>query len=452
MTDARIGERFADRYEIEAVLGEGGMGTVYRARHVFTGRRVALKVLHDFVSASETARQRFLREAQAPTSIEHPSLVQVLDAGDQHGVLYLAMELLDGSDLAAALEEGSLSPDALVGIAVELLDALDAAHRRGLVHRDIKPENVFVLARPEGGARIRLLDFGISGLMEPEQAVGGNLTRTGTIIGTPHYMSPEQARGEKVDGRTDVWAVGAILFTGLTGRAPFDAPNYNVLISKILTEAPPSVREARPDVPEALARVVDRAMRADVDERWPSAAAMRDALAGCPAMEGPSAKAAMEAMETALSDGAGTPAPGRAAISRAQTAPSDGAETPPERAAARSRGGDGDVDPDERASLGRAETALSDGALTPRSRRPPAAGGAASGGPGPPPPDADGASPPSGPGSPSPDEGDASSSGGPGSDAGGASSSGAGSSSGVEASTSGGTEAPGARGAAMASA
>jgi serine/threonine-protein kinase len=278
--DSLVGTRYAGRYDIERVLGEGGMGTVYAARHAFTGREVALKVLHPIVARSRNARERFLREAQAPSSVGHPGIVQVLDAGvADDGTLYLALELLRGEDLARANERGGVDGARLVSIVRALLDTLAAAHRVGLVHRDIKPENVFLAREPDGRERVRLLDFGIT--RQVTDTEGEKLTQTGTILGTPHYMSPEQAQGAPVDARSDLFSVGGVMFSALTGRTPFAGANYNLLIVAIMTTDAPAIRDVRPDVPADLASVVDRALARDPGARFQSAEEMIAALDAC---------------------------------------------------------------------------------------------------------------------------------------------------------------------------
>ncbi len=276
---ARLGTRYAGRYDLLGLLGEGGMGAVYRARHVFTGADVALKIMHSSVARSPNARDRFLREAQAPSAIGHPGIVSVTDAGvADDGTLYLALELLEGENLGEAVERGSVDAASLITYSMELLDALGAAHGTGIVHRDIKPDNIFLVREAGGGRQVRLLDFGIT--HHVDETVD-KLTQTGTILGTPHFMSPEQASGGVIDARSDLYSVGGTMFYALTGRAPFEEPNYNLLIVAIMTREAPSARVVRPEVPEDLARVVDRALRAKAEERFSSAEEMRAALAAC---------------------------------------------------------------------------------------------------------------------------------------------------------------------------
>jgi serine/threonine protein kinase len=272
--DKRLGTEFEGRYEILSLLGEGGMGAVYEARHKFTGKHVALKIFHAWVTRTPGARERFLREAQAPNAIGHPAIAEVIDAGiAADETPYLVLELLRGDSLNQALAKGPIAVHELTRITIEVLGALAAAHERGLVHRDIKPENVFLC---EGEPRrVKVLDFGIL------RQVGGDakLTSTGQILGTPHYMSPEQARGSEVDARSDLWSVGAMLFDALAGRPPYEAANYNLIIVAILTEDPPRLRERRPDVPQEIEAIVERALQKDVGKRWQSAREMMQALA-----------------------------------------------------------------------------------------------------------------------------------------------------------------------------
>jgi eukaryotic-like serine/threonine-protein kinase len=272
--------RFAGRYELRRVIGHGGMGTVYEAEQVFTGQIVALKVITASVRDQDGGPDRFLREARAPSSIGHPAIVTVVDAAhDEHGTPFIAFELVEGESLAAALAGGRLSGADVVDLAIEVLDALDAAHRAGFVHRDIKPQNVMVLRDGQGRARAKLLDFGITRQIDDQDR--GAQTATGVILGTPDFMSPEQARGEHADGRADIYGVGAVLFSALTGRPPFAASTLARLIMTIASGDAPPVRSVAAQTPGPLAEVIDRALRSDPKERWESAAKMRDALAAC---------------------------------------------------------------------------------------------------------------------------------------------------------------------------
>jgi eukaryotic-like serine/threonine-protein kinase len=281
----RVGTVVGDRYTLSRVIGAGGMGVVYEAQHTFTHRRVAVKVLHRDLAASPRASSRFMREARATASLGHPRIVEVFDGGrDADGALYLVEELLDGVDLAREVASREVSREELARLVIEALDGLAAAHARGLVHRDIKPENLFVVRDAEGVTHVKVLDFGvvlrIEGEGDDDLSSGiSHLTRTGAIVGTPFFMSPEQAGGGEVDARTDLWAMGAVLFFALTGRHPVEADNYNALIVRLVTQPVAKVRALRPDVPEALAAVVDRALTRDLAHRWNSASEMASALA-----------------------------------------------------------------------------------------------------------------------------------------------------------------------------
>ncbi|CAG1773183.1 partial Serine/threonine-protein kinase PknA, partial [uncultured bacterium] len=215
--DPAIGTTIAGRYRLEALLGKGGMGVVYRAVHVATGRKVAVKLLAR--DADEAASQRFLREARIAASLSHPNLVQVIDVGrTEQEQMYLVLELLEGEPLSAHLRrKGPMRPEDALDTLVPILDALAALHAAGVMHRDVKPSNIFLSL--DGSSRVvpKLLDLGISKHVNPEEA----LTQTGMMMGTPHYMSPEQARGaDEVGVGVDVWAMGVVLFEVLTGQRP----------------------------------------------------------------------------------------------------------------------------------------------------------------------------------------------------------------------------------------
>ncbi len=274
---ARIGEIVAGKYRLNRLIGQGAIGAVYAAVHQFTGRHVALKLIDPRVASFEGYATRFLREARAAAEIGHPAICDVIDAGQEpDGSLYLALELLEGRTLEAAIEANDLRQDEIVTVGVQLLEGLAAAHDRGIVHRDIKPDNVFLIWDEQGELHVKLLDFGVA-----KNTKGGPevfTTQQGAVLGTPYYMSPEQAAGDPVDARADVWSAGAVLFHALTGRPPFDEETYNRLIAKLLNQDPPRVRELRPDLPEWLATVVDGALRRDVEVRWQSARTMAETL------------------------------------------------------------------------------------------------------------------------------------------------------------------------------
>ena len=223
MTDERSGVSPGDAvgwYRVEELLGSGGMGLVYRARHVHLDRVVALKVISPGLASDPDARRRFTQEARSAASVLHPHVVPVFDAGEASGVLYLAMELIDGVDLGKLLRtDGPMPPRRAVAIVAQLASALDSAHEHGLVHRDVKPENVMLSSR-EGRDHAYLTDFGLAKVLRggASASTPGHTLR----LGTYGYISPEQISGDPVDGRADVYALGALLFTILTGRSPDD--------------------------------------------------------------------------------------------------------------------------------------------------------------------------------------------------------------------------------------
>jgi eukaryotic-like serine/threonine-protein kinase len=241
-----------DRYLVERFLGGGGMGAVYRARHVMLDQLMALKLLKAGLGDRQEILDRFVREARAAAAIGNPHIVRVSDFGiAPDGRAFLAMELLDGRDVEQALkQEGPIAPGRAVGIVLQALDGLGAAHAAGIVHRDLKPGNIFLLPVP-GGELVKLVDFGVSkmGMGAPTPS----LTQTGSLVGTPLYMAPEQLRGARdVDLRADLYAMGVTLFEMLSGRSPWDAPSYESLILAVYGEPPRPLRGLAPHVPAEL--------------------------------------------------------------------------------------------------------------------------------------------------------------------------------------------------------
>jgi len=251
-------------YRIVEKLGEGGMGAVYEGRHTTIGNRVAIKTLHpDSVSRPE-ALERFRREAQAAANLSHPNIVNVYDWGKYEGTYFIAMEYVDGEDLAALQRRiGRLSPEAARDFGRQLALGLGAAHARGVVHRDLKPANVMIDAR----GRVRITDFGLAVRPGPDGA-------RPSAAGTPAYMSPEQLRGEEPDARADVYACGVVLYEMFTGASPFRGTSYAELVAQTVHEAPPPLSEPWPEVPPELERIVLRCLAKDPAERYPSAAAL----------------------------------------------------------------------------------------------------------------------------------------------------------------------------------
>lgn len=267
-----VGRTIAEKYRLERLLGIGGHGAVFEARHVWTQRRVALKVLLGTAAAVSDSAERFLREARAAASVEHAGIVEVLDMGRDEalGGLYLVVEFLDGEDLKARLQaEGHLSPYDAVALLLPVMRGLAAAHAAGVVHRDVKPANVFLARLADGSTAAKLIDFGVSRLAARDARP--SLTLTGSPIGTPEYMSPEQARGDaEVDGRSDIWAVAVVLYECLCGARPFQGASYNALLFRIALEAPTSLSTRVPSLPEWLVRAVERGLEKLPDDRYAS--------------------------------------------------------------------------------------------------------------------------------------------------------------------------------------
>jgi serine/threonine protein kinase len=279
--DGVVGGLLAGRYEVTRKIGEGGMGAVYEAQHTLIGKRVAIKVLLDKYAQKADVVARLQQEARLASSIGHENIVDITDFGEtDDGRTFVVMEFLDGEALAAILQrEGPLPPRRAVAIARQIASALGAAHGKGVVHRDVKPENVFITRRNDKDF-VKVVDFGISKLVkaESDDALGAGsprLTQTGMVLGTPLYMSPEQARGEDdLDHRIDVYALGVILYETLTGEVPFHGTNYLSIISQVLGQEPKSPSQARPDLEISLALegVVLKAMAKDRAVRYQSMA------------------------------------------------------------------------------------------------------------------------------------------------------------------------------------
>jgi serine/threonine-protein kinase len=276
--DPRVGAQ-VDRYTIVRLLGKGGMGAVYEARHAKLGRRVAIKFLLPELAARAEILRRFENEAVAAGGLEHPNLVAVIDLGGAaDGSPYLVMEFLQGEDCARLVRHvGALPVARAVNIVLQACRGVAVAHDAGIVHRDLKPENLFLTDVGDGGDQIKVLDFGIAKLRPVD---GQAATRTGSTFGTTHYMSPEQARGaSEVDARTDVWSMGVVLYELLSGRKPFDAEQPLNVVHQILNATPPPLATARPGLPRGLVAAVERALRKDADARFPSIRALATALA-----------------------------------------------------------------------------------------------------------------------------------------------------------------------------
>jgi serine/threonine-protein kinase len=269
-------------YEIVRKIGEGGMGVVYLATHSILGRRAAVKVLLPELSRNRDMVDRFFNEARAAASIRHPGIVDIYDFGfAADGSGYIAMELLEGETLRSRLRrQGRLSVESTIEIGRQIASALQAAHDKGITHRDLKPDNVFLVADPEIAERVKLLDFGIAKLAGDNP--GGPHTRTGTVMGTPLYMSPEQCRGaDTLDGRSDLYSLGCILYELLAGRPVFPKQSANDVVAHHLYFEPEPVRRHEPAVPEPLEKLIDRLLCKDPAGRPSTAADVAASLERC---------------------------------------------------------------------------------------------------------------------------------------------------------------------------
>jgi len=279
-----IGERI-NNYQIVSILGEGGMGTVYVAEHPFMGRKAAIKVLRQELAKDRNLVERFMNEARAANAIGHPNIIDIIDVGLlPSGVPYLMMEFLVGESLSLRIMRRRPMPVAeALDVAAQTASALAAAHEKNIVHRDLKPDNLFLIgdrANPTG--RIKVLDFGIAKL-RGELSGSGARTQTGSILGTPPYMSPEQCRGvDELDHRTDIYALGIILYEMLTGAPPFVSPGWGEVVHMHITEPPPPLRRKNPSVSPQLEKVVLKALAKQPADRWSSMGELEAALRGVP--------------------------------------------------------------------------------------------------------------------------------------------------------------------------
>jgi Tol biopolymer transport system component len=269
-------------YEIIGAIGAGGMGEVYRARDTRLERIVAVKILPDHLSDRAELRERFEREARTVASLNHPHICTLHDIGHQDGTDYLVMEYLEGETLADRLKKGPLPLDQVLRYAIEIFDALDKAHRKGITHRDLKPGNIMLTK-----SGTKLLDFGLAKLRGPQAAVanlsalpteGSNLTAQGTILGTLQYMAPEQLEGKEVDARTDIFAFGVVVYEMATGKKAFEGKSQASLIAKILETDPPPISSLQPMTPPALDRVVKKCLAKEPEKRWQAASDVCDEL------------------------------------------------------------------------------------------------------------------------------------------------------------------------------
>src|SRR6185437_6341738 len=282
-----VGAIVADRYCVLRKLGEGGMGQVYLAEHVKMGRKSALKVLHPGLVSDVDAISRFNREAANASRISHPNVAAVYDFGETpDGLIYLAMEFVDGPSLTTLIaQQGALAPPRAAEILRQTADALAAAHDMGIVHRDLKPDNIMLARTRDGGDLVKVVDFGIA---KAAGSTAQNVTRSGLVIGTPAYMSPEQLAGDTLDGRSDVYSLALVAFNMFTGALPFPADSAQESMIMRLTDRPKTLADMRPDIPWSadLQAVMDRALQRRAADRYGSATefahALSDAVARMP--------------------------------------------------------------------------------------------------------------------------------------------------------------------------
>ena len=268
-------------FRLDERIGAGGMGVIYRACQLSLDKVVAVKVLHEHLAADQGIVSRFHREAHAAGSLRHPHTITIIDFGQTHdGMLFIAMEYLDGRDLGRILgASGRLPPKRAVHIAMQVLEALDEAHAEGIVHRDLKPENIVISSLRMEPDFVKVLDFGIAKIQDPKRGdAAGFRTIAGLVCGTPEYMAPEQIRGDPIDGRTDLYALGVVLFEMLTGQLPFSGGPMLSVATRQLTEPPPAISALVSDVPPALEAIVERLLSKDPNSRYPSARAVHAAL------------------------------------------------------------------------------------------------------------------------------------------------------------------------------
>ena len=257
-----VGEVLSDRYELEVLVGSGGMSSVYRAHDRLLDRKVAVKILHQQYAADAAHVGRFRHEARAVATLSHPSIVTVIARGEDGGREFIVFEYVDGENLKQFIQRGPVPVATALELVMQVSRGLAFAHQQGLVHRDVKPENVLL----NGAGEAKVTDFGIARSLDVQRG----MTQTGTVLGTSDYIAPEQAQGQRVGEQTDVYSLGVVLYELLTGQVPFGGENFVAVAMRHINEPPPAIRDKRPDVSPRLEAAVQRAMAKDVRDRFPA--------------------------------------------------------------------------------------------------------------------------------------------------------------------------------------
>jgi serine/threonine protein kinase len=298
-------------YRVVSLLGEGGMGVVYLAQHPVIGRKVAIKLLHAVLARDPDIVSRFFNEARAIHMIAHENIVEILDFGQtSDGQPYFIMEYLTGESLSEAVARGAMPAEQVEAIGVQMCRALGAAHTKGIVHRDLKPHNVQLCAKADGAMLVKILDFGVAKILASPDGEQSVKTRTGSLMGTPLYMSPEQCKGSGVlDHRTDIYSLGVMLYEMLAGRPPFTAEGVGELFAKHMLEDPPQVTEFVPQAPAHMAAAIMKSLAKDPDARFPNMEDFRKALTGEIKVAAPSAPAVVPGSRRATNTGVLTMSP-----------------------------------------------------------------------------------------------------------------------------------------------
>ncbi len=267
-----VGELIAGRYELQELVGHGGMSSVYKAHDTLLERNVALKILHEQYNADDDFVERFKREARSVAQLQHPNIVTVIDRGEENDRQYIVFEYIDGENLKElVVRKGRLEVREALEIGLDVAHGLAFAHQHGLIHRDVKPQNVLL-----NDGRAKVTDFGIARSLDVD-----GMTQTGTVLGTSNYIAPEQASGQRVDAHTDVYALGVVLYELLAGEVPFPGESFVAVAMKHVHEPPPNLLDARGDVPLRVAAAVDRALEKDPDQRFPTMDAFAAELEAC---------------------------------------------------------------------------------------------------------------------------------------------------------------------------